>query len=52
METVENTTISTRITMKEKTKIIKIVNQGEYLNISDFSRQAIREKLARIGDKQ
>jgi len=51
MATVENTTLSTRITMKDKAKIIDTINRGEYLNLSDFARQAIREKLAKIGDK-
>jgi len=38
--------VSTRLSEKEFEKIEKIVKGGYYINVSDFIRSAIREKLA------
>jgi len=45
MTTVENTALSTRVTIQEKERIMQAINRGEYMNMADFVRQAIREKL-------
>ncbi len=37
--------VSAKISRTEKTRIIEAVKNGDYLNVSDFVRQAIREKL-------
>jgi len=41
----ENAVLWTRVTMKEKERIMKEIENGEYMNITDFVRQAVREKL-------
>lgn len=40
--------IFTRITKKEIEKIQSLVDKGEFMNVSDFVRQGIREKLKKI----
>jgi len=40
-----NVTIYTRITKNEKDEILQIVDDGAYMSLSDFVRQAVREKL-------
>jgi len=40
-----NVTIYTRITKNEKTKILGLVDDGSFMSLSDFVRQAVREKL-------
>lgn len=37
--------VSTRLSEKEFEKVEKLVKSGYYLNVSDFIRSAIREKL-------
>jgi len=36
-----------RITTKEKDQIISAVMRGDYMSVSDFVRQAVREKIER-----
>ena len=40
-----NISIYSRITQKEKEKILALVEKGTYMSPADFVRQAIREKL-------
>ena len=40
-----NVTIYARITKKEKDSITDLVEDGVYMSLSDFVRQAVREKL-------
>ena len=40
-----NVTIYARITKKEKDRILKLVDNGTYMSLSDFVRQATRDKL-------
>ena len=40
-----NVTIYARVTNKEKEKILDLVEDGAYMSLSDFVRQAVREKL-------
>jgi len=48
MTTVESTALSTRVTPQEKDRIMQAINRGEYMNVADFVRQAVREKLKEI----
>jgi len=41
----DNKTISTSITKKERDRIMVLVEDGAYMSLSDFVRQAVREKL-------
>ena len=41
----DNKTISTSITKKERDKIRDLVHDGLYMSLSDFVRQAVRDKL-------
>ncbi len=41
-------TISAKLAAKEVEQIEKLVRAGHYLNISDFVRAAVRDKLAEI----
>jgi len=41
----DNKTISTSITRKERDKIRDLVHDGFYMSLSDFVRQAVRDKL-------
>lgn len=41
----KNVYIYTRITQKEKDRILTLVESGAFMNLSDFVRQAVREKL-------
>jgi len=40
-----NVTIYARVTKKEKERILHLVDEGTYMSLSDFVRQAVREKL-------
>ena len=40
-----NVTIYARVTKKEKDSITDLVEDGTYMSLSDFVRQAVREKL-------
>jgi len=40
-----NVTIYARITKKEKDNILRLVEKGSYMSLSDYVRQAVREKL-------
>lgn len=40
--------VSTRLTEKEVEQIAKLVKMGYYLNVSDFVRSSIREKLENV----
>jgi len=40
-----NVTIYARVTKKEKSRILGLVEDGAYMSLSDFVRQAVREKL-------
>ena len=40
-----NVTIYARITKKEKDSITNLVEGGAFMSLSDFVRQAVREKL-------
>jgi len=44
-KSLKNKHIGTKVSAKEYEKIIKLVKSGEYLSVSDFVREAIREKL-------
>ena len=41
----DNKTISTSITKRERDRIRTLVKGGAYMSLSDFVRQAVREKL-------
>ena len=41
----KNVYIYTRITQREKDRILGLVKHGSYMTLSDFVRQAVREKL-------
>jgi Arc/MetJ-type ribon-helix-helix transcriptional regulator len=41
-------TLSAKLTAKEAEQIEKLVKAGHYLNVSDFVRSAVREKLAQV----
>ena len=40
-----NVAIYARVTKKEKSRILNLVDEGAYMSLSDFVRQAVREKL-------
>lgn len=40
-----NATIYARVTQKEKERILELVENGTYMSLSDYVRQAVREKL-------
>jgi len=40
-----NVTIYARVTKKEKDSILSLVEDGAYMSLSDYVRQAVREKL-------
>ena len=40
-----NVTVHSVITLKMKKQIDELVEEGDYLSLSDFIRQAVREKL-------
>jgi len=44
--------VGARITTKEKNQIIAAVTSGDYMSVSDFVRQAVREKLERENTKE
>jgi len=41
----DRVTVNSVITLRRKQKILKLVEEGKYLSLSDFIRQAIRDKL-------
>lgn len=41
---------ATRLAEREDALIGKLVKSGYYLNVSEFIREAVREKLAKIGE--
>jgi len=41
----KNKHLGTKVSAKEYEKIVKLVESGEYLSVSDFVRESIREKL-------
>lgn len=43
----DNGRLYTTVTVKEKQRIMELVEQNTYMNIRDFVRQAVREKLAK-----
>jgi len=43
--------IQGRITSKERNQIVTAVKHGDYMTVSDFVRQAVREKLERDMEK-
>ena len=47
MPSLDNGSLYTTVTIKEKQRILELVTQDIYLNIPDFVRQAVREKLAK-----
>ncbi|MFQ6056415.1 MAG: hypothetical protein ACE5KT_04610 [Methanosarcinales archaeon] len=44
-KTLINKNIGTKVSAREYQKIIKLVKSGMYLSVSDFLRDAVREKL-------
>lgn len=48
----DSKTIGAKMTAPEIRRIHKLVKQGASLNVSDFVRQAIREKIERCEVKQ
>ena len=45
MREIDKITIRTRITQKERKRIQELIDAGKYLDIVDFLRNAVRDKL-------
>ena len=41
-------TLSAKLAEREAEQVEKLVKAGHYLNVSDFVREAIREKLSKV----
>ena len=50
VNTRESGFVGARVPLKIKREILRLVQDGSYLNESEFLRDAIREKLATLGE--